>query len=143
MRHWLCTLAGATALLIVGTPTQARYGGPLLGSGTHSGGGSAHTPAHNSAERRAIMDALRLKVGKASGKYVVFNVQRLRVSRGWAWALVRPQSPSGKTHYDPIGALLHKHGGRWTVTHTLEGDSLTTDPATLQAKYPDASPGIF
>ena len=135
---------GAALLLFIGTPAaQARYGGSLLGSGSSSGGGSAYTPSPGSTERQALMDAIRRKVGKVSGKYVVFVVQHLKVSRGWAWTIVKPQSPGGKTSYDEIAALLHKHGGQWTVVHILDGDELTTDPDALRHKYPYAPPGIF
>ncbi len=144
MRTRIFALVGASVLLSVGIPAaQARYGGALLGSNAHTGHGSVYTPPPGSPERQAIMDTLRSKVGKTSGKYVVFGVQHLRVSRGWAWAVVTPQSASGRTHYDRIGALLHKSGGQWTVTHLQEGASVMTDPDTLRDKYPRAPGGIF
>ncbi len=143
MKYRIGIIVGAALLLAAGAPTaQARYGGSLLGSRTQGGGGTS-TPPVGSPERRAIMNARRARVGRISGRYVVFKVLHLRVSRGWAWAVVTPQSPGGGTHYDALAGLLRLKGGQWTVLHVMNSDVLVTDTSTLRDRYPDAPPSIF
>ncbi len=143
MKNRVGIMVCALLLLAAGAPTaEARYGGSLLG-GQSQGGGGTYTPPAGSAQRRAIMNALRGRVGNISGRYVVFVVLSLRVSHGWAWAVVTPQSPGGGTHYDTLAGLLHLQGGQWTVRHMMNSDVLVTDPSTLQARYPYAPPSIF
>ena len=92
---------------------------------------SAHTPEPGSAERAAIMDALRVPARKDLGRAVIFNVDQLRVAGDWAFARVMPTLPDGgaidysKTKYreqvelgafDPLGeALLRREGEEWKV----------------------------
>ncbi len=87
---------------------------------------NAHTPEPGSAERTAIMDALRVPAQKDLGRKVIFEVDRLRVAGDWAFARVTLTLPDGseidysKTKYrdqvelgafDPQGeALLRREG---------------------------------
>ncbi len=55
----------------------------------------AHTPARGSAEREAIMDALRVPAKRDLGRTVIFQVDLLRVADDWAFARVSPILPDG------------------------------------------------
>ena len=92
---------------------------------------TAHTPRAGSAERKAIMDALRLPCEEDLGRKVIFRVQHLCVAGDWAFARVVPTQPDGKeidysrTKYaeaeregafDGEGeALLRRSGETWKV----------------------------
>src|SRR5262245_22461962 len=54
------------------------------------------TPKPGSAERKAIMDALRVPVEKELKKKVVFKVDHLKVLKDWAFLRGVPQQPNGK-----------------------------------------------
>ena len=56
---------------------------------------SAYTPKPGSAEREAIMDALRAPAKKDLGQTVIFKVDQLRVVGDWAFARVSPTLPNG------------------------------------------------
>lgn len=89
------------------------------------------TPAPQTAERKAIADALRAPVEKRLKKSVVFKIDHLKVQDGWAFLRGVPQRPDGKpmdysdTSYrrqkelgmfdDQISALLRMKGGKWVV----------------------------
>ncbi len=90
-----------------------------------------HTPKPGSAERKALMDALRSPVEKELLKKVVFKVDHLKVQGDWAFLRGVPQQPDGRamdyrnTPYeeaikdglfdDGISALLRRQGGKWKV----------------------------
>jgi hypothetical protein len=99
---------------------------------------SAYTPARGSAERQAIMDALRAHRRRFDPRRVIFVVTYLRVQRGWAWASVLPQSPDGRSHYEDESALLRRRAGRWEVVETMpaagerEGTATGEDCAWFQ-----------
>ncbi len=92
---------------------------------------SAHTPVAGSAERKAIMDMLRVPCEQDLGREVIFKVQHLRVAGEWAFARVVPIQPNGKeidysrTKYREelaegafdaeAEALLRREGGRWKL----------------------------
>ena len=57
---------------------------------------SAYTPKPGSAEREAIMDALRVPAKKDLGRTVIFKVDQLRVVGDWAFARVSPTLPNGE-----------------------------------------------
>ncbi|MDQ6810186.1 MAG: hypothetical protein M3Z64_12310 [Verrucomicrobiota bacterium] len=105
---------------------------------------SARTPASGSAEREAIMDALRVPAKKDLGRDVIFKVERLRVAGDWAFARVSPTLPDGseidyaKTKFrkqielgafDPQGeALLQRDADGWKVLEWVFG---RTDVASV------------
>ena len=92
-----------------------------------------HTPKPGSAERKAIMDALRVPVQHDLKMPVIFVVRHpepegyLRVKQGWAFVDAEFRHPNG----DPMGpsyygdaegglsadacGLLHRVNGRWRV----------------------------
>jgi hypothetical protein len=90
-----------------------------------------HHPKAGSAERKAILDALRVPVEKELGQAVVFKVSTFSAMGSWAFLYGRPLQPSGKavdyTHTpyieaiaggafdDGVSALLKLEGGRWRV----------------------------
>lgn len=95
------------------------------------------TPAPGSADRKAIMDALRPAFEKQVGKPIVFVVQSLRVVSPWALASVEPRRTATKpidwkkTKFkedfeqgvmDSISlALLKKSGKKWKVVELAIG----------------------
>ena len=97
----------------------------------------ARTPAHGSAERKAIADALRAPVEKELRQKVVFKIDHLKVSGEWAFLRGVPQRPGGgKVDYsitrykqaiedgvfdDWICALLRRKAGKWQVVKYVIG----------------------
>ncbi|WP_349357508.1 hypothetical protein [Stappia sp.] len=62
-------------------------------SGAHAQ--PAYEPARGTQERKDLMNAIRPLVEVRVGAPVEFVVDRLRVSEGWAFAIVSPQRPGG------------------------------------------------
>lgn len=93
--------------------------------------GDFATPARGTAERSAILSAIRAPVEKQLGPRVVFVVHQLRMGEGWAFLSARPQRPSGApidyalTPYaedaaaglfdDGVAALAQLQNGKWNV----------------------------
>lgn len=89
------------------------------------------TPPRGSAERSAILDAVRVPVEKDLGPRVVFVIRTLRMGEGWAFLSAEPQRPSGApidyrlTPYaddvaadifgGEVAALLQWQDGAWVV----------------------------
>ena len=98
-----------------------------------------YEPARGSAERRALMDAIRPTAEKLFGKPVEFIVGELRVSGDVAFAEVVAQRPGGgqidihstpgwrANHFfedaDNLSgqALLQRKGGRWVARYETFG----------------------
>jgi hypothetical protein len=88
-----------------------------------------HTPPVNSAERKAILDALRPPFEGELKQKVKFDVSFFKVLNGWAFVLGTPQNAqSGKPvrahpDIDPdFCGLLHKNPqGEWTVVDHAAG----------------------
>ncbi|HQU86568.1 MAG TPA: hypothetical protein PKY59_25780 [Pyrinomonadaceae bacterium] len=95
-----------------------------------------YTPEKGSAERTAILDALRVPVEKELKQKIVFNIENFNVSGNWAFISGNPQDSGGnqpnykKTPYQEaieagmfdnnFFALLKKTGGKWkVVTHAI------------------------
>lgn len=92
---------------------------------------AVRTPEKGSAERTAILDALRTPVERELKQKIVFNLDHFRVTGTWAFLGGDPQSPTGGqpdyrgTKYQSardadmfdnnIFALLRKTGGKWKV----------------------------
>jgi hypothetical protein len=90
-----------------------------------------HTPEKGSAERKAILDALRVPVERELKQPIVFAADHFNVQGNWAFIDGRSQTPDGKepnfriTKYaDAIkyGAfdnnffgLVKRNGGNWKV----------------------------
>jgi hypothetical protein len=92
---------------------------------------SAYTPAKNSAERTAILNALRLPIEKSLKQKIQFSIDSFKVQGNWAFLNGAPQNASGSTpNYkntpyqeafdegvfdNNFQALLKKTGGKWKV----------------------------
>jgi hypothetical protein len=94
-------------------------------------GQKVYTPEKGSAERTAILDALRVPVEKELKQKIQFSVDSFRSNGSWAFLSGTPQNSSGgklnyrNTRYreavqsgafdDNFFALLRKTGGKWRV----------------------------
>jgi hypothetical protein len=86
-----------------------------------------------SAERKAVLDALRPGVEAKIGRGVEFVVQVIRVENGWAFVMADPQRKGGKRieggrYFDDfdnmdclrVDAVLRKRGERWhLIDHAI------------------------
>ncbi len=94
-------------------------------------GQTVRTPERGSAERAAILNALRAPVERELKQKVIFNLDHFRVTGNWAFLSGDPQTPSGGqpdysgTPYQEAKdadmfdnnffALLNKRAGKWRV----------------------------
>ena len=115
------SLPSTTTSSLPSTTTTTLAPGPAAG---------LHTPATGTAERKAILDALRVPVEKELNQSVVFVIDTLKVKNDFAFVLGQTVQPSGapidysKTPYlqdvqagafsDEAIGLLHWDGG-WKV----------------------------
>jgi hypothetical protein len=58
--------------------------------------GQIHEPAKGSAERAAILDAIRPAIEAQMRSPVEFNVETMRTDGNWAFVIALPQHPGGK-----------------------------------------------
>ena len=115
----------------------------------------ALTPAKGSAERKGILDALRVPVQRELNTKVQFKIDSIKTQSGWAFIRGVPQQTSGakidysKTKYaeqvrqgmfdDWIGALLRKKNGKWTVvTYVIGATDVAYEPWPKQYGAPRA-----
>jgi hypothetical protein len=94
---------------------------------------SVYSPEKGSAERKAILSALRIPVEKELKQKIVFAAETFNVSGAWAFVSGNPQSSTGgKPDYrgtpyqeaidaemfdNNFFALLKKSAGKWKVVH--------------------------
>lgn len=95
-----------------------------------------YTPEKGSAERTAILNALRVPVEKELKQKIVFNIENFKVQGNWAFISGDPQDVNGnKPNYkntpyqeaieadmfdNNFFALLKKTGAKWKViTHAI------------------------
>ena len=100
----------------------------------------AYVPRVGSAERKALMNALRPHIEAMVGKPVEFVVGKLDVACGYARLLASPQEKGGQgDHYENVDAFFVKRNGVWRfgMIASSEPDS---DPAADQykARWPNA-----
>lgn len=92
----------------------------------------AYEPAKGSAERKAMLDALRTPVERDLKQKIVFVIDDFKVQGSWAFIGGTPQNPDGgapdysRTKYadayesdafdNNFFALLRKTAGKWKVT---------------------------
>ncbi len=108
---------------------------------------STYQPKPGSAERKAIMDALRKPISKTLKRKVIFQVHHLKVSNGWAWAIVTALKPDGSElgeddMWGSAQGLLHKRNGKWQALVA----GVATDVSVMEnakKKYPQAPRSIF
>jgi len=116
---------------------RAIFDSGSVSPSNRSPSGSVYTPKAGSAERKALMDALRIPVEKDLKQSVVFNVKTLHAQNGWAFLYGIPVRPGGKpidyrrTPYQQaidagafgsdVAALFHRVNGRWRVVRYVLG----------------------
>jgi len=107
-----------------------------------------YTPPAGSSERKAVLDAVRVKI---KWKHL-FVVHKLKVQAGWAYAVLEQTNPDAPdTRYEPISTLCRLSGSTWTCLEAVGGSDAAdieettglTIPQWLQKKYPAAPAGIF
>ena len=88
-------------------------------------GQKAYEPKRGSAERTAMMDAIRAYDVKRNAGLAneTFQVSALRVQGAWAYANVEQQLPSGTDSYGQAHVFLQKVGGKWKVAFSTYNDS--------------------
>ncbi len=107
--------------------------------------------APGSAQRRAILDAIRPAVEAQIGPDVEFVVRQIRVVRGWAFVMADPQRRGGRPidghryfpDFDNMGgltvtAVLRYQRGRWRVVEQVTG---ATDVWFCDMGPPGLTPG--
>jgi ketosteroid isomerase-like protein len=95
---------------------------------------AVHTPEKGSAQRAAILNALRVPVEKDLKQKITFVTDNFKVQGNWAFVSGEPQTPAGgkpslkgtawdgqeDMFDDNFFGLLKKIGGRWKVVkHAL------------------------
>jgi ketosteroid isomerase-like protein len=115
----------------------------------------SYTPPAGSAERQALMDALRETVRRELGKPAVFQVRELRVLGDWAFADVSPRTPDGAPFDyrgtpmeeawregfvdDGMYAVLRRQDGRWRVVrHAIGPTDVAWIPWQEELRLPRA-----
>jgi hypothetical protein len=108
---------------------------------------TTHTPKAGSAERKAIMDALRKPVMQRVKRKIIFQVGYLKVRDGWALMSGSARNPDGSSLSDKylwgeVTGLLRKKGSQWQVLHWgFATDTSVMDEA--KKRYPKAPRAIF
>jgi hypothetical protein len=128
---------------------------PAAPAALQPGASATAAAAPGSAQRRAILDALRPAVQARFGPNVEFLVHRIQVRQGWAVVMADPQRRGGgridpRRYYSAddlefmdgitVTAVLRFRGGRWHhVDHAIGatdvwycGDVL---PAAIRASF--------
>ena len=87
---------------------------------------AVRSPAANSPERKAILDALR---SDGSDKNALYQVHFIRVHNGWAWVDTTPLDASTKRPTAEGGPnLLHIEKGKWQVMDLSKVPEDPNDP---------------
>lgn len=92
-----------------------------------------HVPAAGSAERQAILDALR------ADQDVKFKVHYIKVHDGWCWVDTTPLDKDGHPTAEGGPNLLHLENGKWKVMDLSTVPDDPKDPLGAE----DASPGFI
>ncbi|HXG64777.1 MAG TPA: hypothetical protein VNO70_06695 [Blastocatellia bacterium] len=117
--------------------------------------GTSYAPKPGSAERKAIMDALRAPVEKELRKKTIFKIDHIKAQDGWAFVRGVPRQPDGSpmdykgTVYeeaikegifdDWICALLRRKGETWeVVTYAIGATDVPYDGWDKEFKAPSA-----
>lgn len=91
-----------------------------------------HIPAAGSAERQAILDALR------ADQDAKFKVHYIKVHDGWCWIDTTPLDKEGHPTAEGGPNLLHLENGQWKVMDLSTVPEDPKDPLGAE----DASPGF-
>lgn len=122
-------------LLLVGVSALSALA--QAGGSTKGFNGEVYTPEKGSAERKAILDTLRVPIEKKLKQSIVFKIDHFKVQNGWAFILATPQTPDGGppnyhgTVYQSavdagafdngVVALLHNVNGKWKLVNYVLG----------------------
>jgi hypothetical protein len=131
MGKMVFTLAVLAMLIVLPKPLQAE---------------EAVTPAWGTAERKAVLDAMREDIWNRFGLDVVFVVRWMKVNDGWCLALTEPQSEDGSERYEPYGALLGKECDLWMVREIMPLEEEAGQESwfsLMKEKYPGLPEDIF
>ncbi len=104
VRYWIAGLL----VLVCATPPRGV-------AAVRSPHADCYAPLPGSAERRMLLDLMRAKVAELHGFDVVFVVEKMEISKGWAWVHTHPRSKDGRSQYEDFFALLHKQDGVWRI----------------------------
>ena len=117
----------------VGVAASPQLTANPVGSQTASSGASdeLHTPERGSAERQAIMDALR-----GGAPLTQFQVHYIKAHSGWCWVDTTPLDRKGQTTAEGGPNLLHFENGKWKVIDLAKVPDDPSDPFGPE----DASP---
>lgn len=105
----------------------------------------SHVPPVGSAERKALMNALRPRIEAMVGKPVEFVVGKLDVACGYARLLATPQEKGGQgDHYESVDVFFVKRNGVWRVGMIASSEP-DSDPAADQfrARWPNAPESLL
>jgi hypothetical protein len=102
-----------------------------LAAQAQTGKSGPHVPANGSAERKAIMDALR------GDQDVTFKVHYIKVHGDWCWVDTTPLDKQGHPTAEGGPNLLHRENGKWKVKDLSTVPEDPKDPLGPE----DASPG--
>jgi len=110
---------------------------PVITPAPAARGGAYYTPARNTAERKAVMDAAREPMLRELGQKVIFLVKTLRTDGQWCFLMAEPLQPNGNkldwysTPYandwakdamsDLIMVLMRRQGSGWQVVDYVIG----------------------
>lgn len=104
--------------------------------------GAVQTPRKGDPVRTAILDAIRSRYPRR----VTFQVDTLRISDPWAWAVVTAAGKDGAA-YESEACLLQKVGASWKVVGGVNGgadeDVAHAAYRDLRRKFPEAPQAIF
>jgi hypothetical protein len=103
---------------------------PLIAQ-TKAGNPGPHIPANGSAERKAIVDALR------GEQDVTFKVHYIKVHGDWCWIDTTPMDKQGHATAEGGPNLLQLQNGKWKVMDLSTVPEDPKDPLGAE----DASPG--
>ncbi len=157
VRLWFAVLALLLCGSALSRPARTALVGPALAESLSTNPKSseeARNPPPGSAERKAILDALRKLVPEKGGKKALFTVRHMRVLGGWAWVETDPRSADGRDRYEPLECLLrYSRTGLWTVEECrpccgdCEDDPDCRDKSRyykcLRSRFPEAPREIF
>jgi hypothetical protein len=85
----------------------------------------AYEPKRGSAERTALMNAIRAYDVKRNADLAdeTFQISQLRVQGTWAYASVEQKLRAGADSYGQAHVFLQKSGGKWKVAFSTYNDT--------------------
>lgn len=141
MRRHLIFAAALTALVCAGVSVPVSP----VEAASSAGRCPKASPAPGSAERKAILDALRPRIESMTGKRVEFVVRRLDTACGFARAIVEPREKGGQgDQYETIDAFFTKRNGAWRLGMIASAEE-DSPPAADQyrSRWPSAPAALL